>query len=183
MVVTDDVDLAATMRSQRNQGRDQDSAWLRHVQLGYNYRIDEISAALGVAQLRRLEELRVGRQNVFDSYRALLSASPWLRLPQAEPPAEVDWFVYVVQVDRDLDRNRLMADLARLGIPSRPYFSPIHLQPFYMSQFGYRPGDFPRTERVASRTLALPFSSLMTEAQVRLVGEALVEAGGLQFAA
>ena len=68
-----------------------------------------------------------------------------------------------------------MAALQERGIPSRPYFTPIHLQPFYRERFGYREGDFPVTERVARSTLALPFSSVMTEEQVECVCENLVE--------
>jgi dTDP-4-amino-4,6-dideoxygalactose transaminase len=173
MLVTDDDPLAEELRSLRNQGRDTGGTWLRHVRLGFNYRIDEMSAALGVAQLRRIEELRAGRARVVAAYRERLMGFEWLRLPTAAAGAEVDWFVYVVRVDPAVDRDRLMDRLAERGIPARPYFSPIHLQPLYRERFGFAPGDFPVTERVAHSTLALPFSSLLTDGQVDQVCDAL----------
>lgn len=173
MVVTDDAELASVMRSLRNQGRDEDGTWLRHVRLGYNYRMDELSAALGVAQLRRLDELRSRRERVVGAYRAALAGFEWLALPQARPGASVDWFVYVVRVRDPIDRDRLIEQLAVHGVPARPYFSPIHLQPFYRERLGHGPGDFPVTERVAAQTLALPFSSRLSEEEVGRIAEAL----------
>ena len=176
MVVTDDGDLADAMRSMRNQGRDADGTWLRHVRLGFNYRIDELSAALGVAQLERLDELRAGRMRVAQLYAAALGRHDWLRLPTERPGASVDWFVYVVRLDPTIDRDRVLDALAAAGIPSRPYFTPIHLQPYYRDRFGFRPGDLPVTERVAGSTLALPFSSRLEPEQVERVADALTAA-------
>jgi len=176
MVVTDDPALAETMRSLRNQGRDADGTWLRHVRLGYNYRLDELSAAIGVAQLERLAELQAGRARVAIRYEAALAGLDWLRLPRAGAGEVVDWFVYVIRLNAEIDRERVMSRLAELGVPSRPYFAPLHLQPFYRSTFGFQPGDFPVTERVAASTLALPFSSRLADEDVGYVASALVEA-------
>jgi len=173
MVVTDDASLADTMRSLRNQGRDADGTWLRHVRLGYNYRLDELSAAVGMAQLERLEELRAGRARVAAAYERALAGLDWVTLPRAGAGETVDWFVYVIRLHPDIDRDRLIGRLAGLGVPSRPYFAPIHLQPFYRTMFAFRPGDFPVTERVAASTLALPFSSRLSDEDVRYVAEAL----------
>lgn len=175
MVVTDDAALAATFRSLRNQGRDEDGTWLNHIQLGFNYRLDELSAAIGVAQLERLAELAAGRARVVADYERALAGRDWLRLPAAGPDETVDWFVYVVRLDASIDRDHVMAELAARGVPSRPYFSPIHLQPFYRSQFGHAPGDFPVTERVAASTLAIPFSAVLSAADVAYVAEALID--------
>ena len=146
------------MRSLRNQGRDTDGTWLRHVRLGYNYRLDEMSAAVGVAQLERLAELHAGRDRVAAAYERALGGRDWVRLPRAGAGEVVDWFVYVVRLHPEIDRDRVIGRLAERGVPARPYFSPLHLQPFYRATFGFRPGDFPVTERVAASTLALPFS-------------------------
>ena len=181
MVVTDDPDLASIMRSLRNQGRDEDGTWLRHVRLGFNYRIDELSAALGLAQHRRLGELRRGRDRVVARYAEALADLDWLTLPTVRAGASVDWFVYVVQLDLRLDRDRIVNQLAAVGVPSRPYFSPIHLQPYYRERFGYAPGDFPVTESVAARTLALPFSSRLDENSVERVAHALRAAAAEQY--
>jgi perosamine synthetase len=174
MVVTDDPSIAEAIRSMRNQGRDRDGTWLRHVRLGYNYRLDELSAALGVAQMERIDELRRGRRRVVAAYQAALGGEDWITLPTAGPDESVDWFVYVVQLHPDIDRNRVMEHLAAHGVASRPYFSPLHLQPFYMKTFGFQPGDFPVTERVAATTLALPFSSRISDDDVRYVADVLI---------
>ena len=176
VVLTDDAELAERMRSMRNQGRDEDGTWLRHVRLGYNYRLDELSAALGVGQLERLAELRGGRDRVVEDYAAAFAGRTWARLPQAAAGADVDWFVYVIRLDPGIDRDRMIGQLEERGVASRPYFSPIHLQPLYTSTFGHRPGSFPVTERVSASTLALPFSSLMDRAMVDQVVAAVDDA-------
>ena len=175
VVLTDDPQLATVMRSLRNQGRDEDGTWLRHVRLGYNYRIDEMSAALGVAQLARLPELRAGRRRVAAAYDRALSGHEWVTAPTAPPDADVDWFVYVIRLRSDVDRDRLIGQLADREIPARPYFSPIHLQPYYRERFGFAEGDFPVTERVARSTLALPFSSRLEEGDVQRVVDGLAD--------
>ena len=175
-MVTDDPDLASIFRSLRNQGRDEDGTWLRHVRLGYNYRMDELSAAIGVAQMERLAELRAGRARVAKAYEAALAGQDWLRLPSAGPGESVDWFVYVVRLDLAIDRARVMDDLEAAGVATRPYFAPLHMQPFFVESFGYGAGDFPVAERVAASTLALPFSARLPDEDVRYVANALLEA-------
>ena len=181
VVVTDDPELAGMFRSLRNQGRDDDGTWLRHIRLGYNYRMDELSAALGVAQLERAAELRAGRARVVQSYAAALGGTDWLRLPRQASDETVDWFVYVVRLDDSIDRARLMRELDAGGVPARAYFSPLHLQPLYREAFGYAPGDFPITERVAASTLALPFSPKLSEDDVAYVRDALLAGVERQF--
>ena len=183
MVVTDDDRLAETMRSLRNQGRDSDGTWLRHVRLGYNYRLDELSAAVGVAQLERLAELRAGRDRVVAAYQRELVGLDWLTLPAAGAGESVDWFVYVVRLHSEIDRDTVLAGLGERGVPARPYFSPLHLQPFYRDLFGFKPGDFPVTERVAASTLALPFSSRLADDDVAYVAAALRDVVGAEAAA
>jgi perosamine synthetase len=172
-VVTDDAAMASRMRRMANQGRDDEGTWLRHVELGFNYRMDELSAAVGVAQLRRFEELRAGRRHAADAYEVALADIDRVTVPRSAAGAEVDWFVYVVRLDPSVDRDRLIDKLAEEGVPSRPYFTPLHLQPFYRERFGFQPGDFPVTERIADSTLALPFSSLMSDDEVAVVADAL----------
>ena len=181
VVVTDDPELAALFRSLRNQGRDDDGTWLRHVRLGFNYRLDELSAAVGVGQLERIAELRAGRMHVVRAYESALGGCDWLRLPVSGSDEDVDWFVFVIRLDPAIDRTRLMEQLEAAGVPTRPYFSPLHLQPVF-SELGHRPGDFPVTERVAATTLALPFSALHSEADVAYVCDALIKAGARSFA-
>jgi len=167
------------------QDRAQDSArlstgsnsntWLHHVRLGYNYRLDELSAALGLAQLERIEELLAKRERVAQMYNERLKEVDGVEIPYISPKTtRMSWFVYVIRLSPELDRDKIMAKLQAKGIPSRPYFTPIHLQPFYREMFGCQEGDFPITESVARSTLALPFSGVMTEEQVEYVCESLV---------
>ena len=183
VVVTDDPALASLFRSLRNQGRDEDGTWLRHVRLGYNYRLDELSAAIGVAQLERRDELVANRNRVAAVYDAAFAGLDWVKAPRAAPGETVDWFVYVIHLDPAIDRTRLIADLDTHGVPSRPYFSPLHLQPFYQEALGHRPGDFPVTERIAASTLAIPFSARLSDEDARYVSDAVIEAATSQFRA
>lgn len=176
MIVTDCADWDTLFRSLRNQGRDVFDAWLNHTRLGYNYRLDEMSAALGLAQLGRIEELLAKRERVARWYNERLADQELIRVPYVAPnTTRVSWFVYVVRIQPPAARDSVVGRLAEQGIPSRPYFTPIHLQPFYRERFGYARGDFPVTEYLGDVSLALPFSSVMTEAQVDFVCERLCE--------
>ena len=174
MIVTGRDDWDALFRSLRNQGRDVFDAWLNHTRLGYNYRMGEMSAALGVSQLRRIEELLAKRERVAEWYNERLVDVEGVQIPYIGPTTtRMSWFVYVVRFAPEIGRNRVVAQLKKQGIPSRPYFTPIHLQPFYVQKFGYQRGDFPVTEEAGDTCLALPFSSVMTEEQVEYVCLAL----------
>ncbi|MDB5296209.1 MAG: polysaccharide biosynthesis protein, partial [Phycisphaerales bacterium] len=171
MIVTDDDRLAADCRSLRNQGRD-GMAWLAHQRLGYNYRLDEMSAALGVVQCDRLPELLESRRRVANLYVDRLMTNRYLILPTVTDDQHASWFVFVVRLN-DLfepgDRDEVMRLLRADGVGCNNYFPPIHLQPYMVEKFGFKPGDFPVCEYVSSRTLALPFFTTMT---ARQVGEA-----------
>jgi dTDP-4-amino-4,6-dideoxygalactose transaminase len=170
MMVTNREDWANLFRSLRNQGRDVFDAWLNHTRLGYNYRLDEMSAALGVAQMLRIEELLNNRARVAGWYNERIDEIPGISKPFIAPTTtRMSWFVYVIRCEQGVDRNKVMTHLEQRGIPSRPYFTPIHLQPFYQDRFGYRQGDFPETELAGDTSLALPFSGIMTEQQVEIV--------------
>lgn len=176
MMVTDKADWDALFRSLRNQGRDVFDAWLNHTRLGYNYRLDEMSAALGLAQLRRIDELLDRRATVAGWYNSRVDAIEGLEKPCITgTTTRMSWFVYVVRCGEDVSRDALMSYLQEQGIPSRPYFTPIHLQPFYGQQFGWRRGDLPHTEKAGDTFLALPFSGVMTEEQVDYVCDHLAE--------
>lgn len=174
MIVTNDDDWAALFRSLRNQGRDVFDAWLNHTRLGYNYRLDEMSAALGLSQIGRLNELLAKREQVAGWYNERLHDEELIEIPQiVAATTRMSWFVYVVRIKPPAQRDAVMKHLAEAGIPSRPYFTPIHLQPFYREKFGYQRGDFPVTEYLGDVSLALPFSGVMTEDQVDYVCERL----------
>ena len=177
MVVTDDDEAADFIRSLRNQGRAVGDTWLQHTHLGYNYRLDEMSAAMGVTQMRRLDTLLAKREQVAAWYEARLSEIPGVEVPIVESyTTRMSWFVYVVRFDARIDRDSLAKRLEERGVPARPYFLPIHLQPYTAERFGWREGDFPVTEDLVRRGLALPFSGVMTEEQVEYVCRSIREA-------
>ena len=173
-IVTDNEEWANLFRSLRNQGRDVFDAWLNHTRLGYNYRLDELSAALGLVQIQRIEQLLAKREQVARWYNERLADVELIERPYIAPTTtRTSWFVYVVRIRPPADRNEVMRRLAEAGIPGRPYFTPIHLQPFYREKFGYQRGDFPVTEYLGDVSLALPFSGVMTEEQVDYVCQML----------
>ncbi|GAW93987.1 DegT/DnrJ/EryC1/StrS family aminotransferase [Calderihabitans maritimus] len=177
VIVTDDEEIAKLCRSMRNQGRGEDGAWLCHERLGFNYRMDELSAALGIAQLERIEELLAKREKVARMYNERLREIEGVKVPYVAPEVNrMSWFVYVIRLEEGIDRDKVMEYLTAHGVGSRPYFTPIHLQPFYVEQFGYKEGDFPVTERVAKSTIALPFYNNLTEEQVDYVVKTLERA-------
>ncbi len=158
VIVTDDDQAAALMFALRNQGRAPGDTWLQHTHLGYNYRLDEMSAALGRVQMRRLEEFLAKREMVAGWYNQRLANVPGVQAPQlAAETSRASWFVYVVRFSPEIDRERMARKLDEAGIPARPYFLPVHLQPYMVEQFGFQPGDFPITEDLGRRGLALPF--------------------------
>jgi perosamine synthetase len=176
MLVTDNEQWAQLFRSLRNQGRSNDAEWLRYERLGFNYRLDEMSAALGLAQFRRLDELLRRREAVAARYSAFFSTIEGVApLADARPNMTRTWFLYVVRFAPHIDRDRVMAALHARGIMARPYFWPIHLQPFYMERFGFAPGDFPVAEESGHRLLALPMSPNLSDEDVDFVCAAVAE--------
>lgn len=174
-VVTSDARLAELCRSLANQGR-ADVAWLHHVRLGYNYRLDEMSAALGLSQLNRLEEIVHRRACAAALYLEALSRFPDLVLPYVAPSVGMSWFVFVVRLTSSYgraDRDHLLRALQAQGIGCRDYFPPIHLQPFVRKALGTRPGQFPVAECASDRSLALPFYSGLSAADVSRVACAI----------
>jgi len=181
MIVTDNDEAAGFIRSLRNQGRAVGDTWLQHTHLGYNYRLDEMSAALGTAQMCRLDELLTKREQVADWYAARLGEIPGVEIPIVEPyTTRMSWFVYVIRFDSKINRDVLAKQLEEKGVPVRPYFLPIHLQPYMVKRFGYLEGDFPVTEDLGRRGMAVPFSGMMAEEQVEYVCQSI--RGGLSVA-
>lgn len=172
IVVTDEEDLARLVRSLRNQGRQEMGTWLDHQFLGYNYRLDEMSAALGASQMSRLDEILEKRDRVAGSYTERLKGFDWVRPPVTRPHVRASRFVYVVTLAEGLDRNRVIRSMEADGIPTRVYFSPVHRQP-YLKDSPAASVKLPVTEAIAPRTLALPFHNNLTEEQMDRVVDSL----------
>jgi perosamine synthetase len=176
MVTTSSREHKERIDSERNQGRAPNLDWLDHDRLGFNYRLSDIACALGVAQLERLDELLAGRARVADAYRQALAGLEELTLPCQDRDGERrGWFVFVVQLPRRVDRDEAISALATRGIPAKPYFPAVHLMSFYRERFGHREGQFPVCEDIAARSIALPFSPVLTEGQIERVAAALRE--------
>ena len=170
MLATDREEWAGLFRSLRNQGRDRSGTWLNHVRLGYNYRLPEMSAALGLAQLRRIDELLGKRDRVAARYAERLRTVDGVAVIEPAPgTTRLSWFVYVVRLDEGVDRDAVMGYLGDRGIPTRPYFVPIHLQPLYRERFGYREGMYPAAEAAGASTLALPFHHGLADEEIEYV--------------
>jgi dTDP-4-amino-4,6-dideoxygalactose transaminase len=176
LIICDEDRAANLMRALRNQGRAPGDTWLSHTYLGYNYRLDEMSAALGITQIKRLDAMLAKREKVAGWYTERLGDIAAIELPQVTAETtRMSWFVYVIRLRKDVDRADLARRLEARGVPIRPYFLPIHLQPYMVERFGYREGDYPVTEDLGRRGVAVPFSGVMSEAQVAYVCEALRE--------
>ena len=174
MIVCNSKEWDRLFRSLRNQGRDVFDTWLNHSRLGFNYRMDEMSAAFGLVQLQRIEKLLSKRSRVARWYNERMVHIPGVNSISISPTtSRLSWFVYPIRLSKEIDRTRLMAQLEKSGIPTRPYFTPIHLQSFYRKQYGYNLGDFPNAELAGKSFLALPFHGKMTEDQVDIVSDAL----------
>lgn len=175
MIVTADEETARLCRSMRNQGRGEANVWLSHERLGYNYRLDEMSAALGLVQMKRIDEILSKRAAVAAQYERGLSSVRGILLPSEAPKARISWFVYVIRLDERIDRDQVMQHLLDNGVGCRPYFTPIHLQPFYRETFDYKEGDFPVTEKAGRTCLAIPFHNNLSVAEIDYVVERLRE--------
>jgi perosamine synthetase len=172
MVVGSDPEIDEHVRSPRNQGRRADDPWLRHSRVGFNYRMDEMSAALGVAQMHRVEEILARRAEVARWYREELAGLEEIHLPETAPWADPAWFVMHLRVENASVRDGLIEHLAADGIEAKAYFDPpIHRQPAYADLDESRP--LPVTEEAAHTTLVVPFFSTMSREQVQRVRESL----------
>ena len=183
MIVTDDDRLARRAQMMRNHGRtpapgpsagmaQPPGSWLQHECLGYSYRLSELAAALGIAQMERLDELLKSRREVANLYMQRLMDWQDLILPTVEQPRDMSWFIFVVRLSDEytqIERDRIMQGMHRHEIGAGNYFPCIHLQPFYRDVLGTKRGEYPVAESVSTRTIALPFFTPMDETQVELV--------------
>ena len=175
MVVPSDPEVAERLRSERNQGRAADMGWLDHGGLGFNYRLSDLAAALGVAQVEKLDAMLADRGRVASLYAEGLADVAEVDAPIAGRGKELrSWFVYPVRLASGLDRDVTIARLAQRGIAAKAYLPCIHLFP-HLHALGYREGQFPVAEAASATSLALPFFPSMKESQVARVCEALAE--------
>ncbi len=177
MIVTNNDKTAELCKSMCNQGRASNMQWLTHERLGYNYRMDEMSAALGVEQLKRIDFFLKKRREIANLYMEKLKNVPGIILPEIRDYNNHSWFVFAVRVKEGIDRAEIIKKLAKEGIASKAYFYPcIHLQPFYKNEFGYKEGNFPVAEKVSKSALILPFYVQLNEEIINKVVSSLKRA-------
>lgn len=172
MILTDSDDLAQLCLSLRNQGRGKGASWLAHERLGYNFRLSDINCALGIVQLSRIDDIKAKRRQVAQWYRDMLADDERLIVPAEPKDCDMSWFVFVVRLKENFTterRSRILQQMKSCNIQVSNYFPPVHLMPFISEQFGHRPGDFPITESVSQRTIALPFHNHLTKDQIAKV--------------
>ena len=180
ILVTNSEELSKMARSLRNQGRDEGASWLQHERLGYNYRMSDINAALGIAQMNRIEEMLYKRKNVKQIYDQKLKNAfdeGLLINQKGLTGSDISTFVYVVRLGdrfKQSDRDHTLEELRNNGIQCSNYFTPIHLQPHF-GELGWKYGDMPVTEKISERTISLPFYNNLTSDQVEYVCNKLIE--------
>jgi perosamine synthetase len=165
------------LKSLSNQGRTDSGEWLTHGHLGFNYRLDDVSAALGLAQLEKLDAILELRAEVATRYGELVEPLEGVEAPLPDDEDHLrSWFVYVVRLADELDRNAVMARLSEEGIASKPYLPSIHLQPYWRERFGTGEGMYPVAESASRHSLALPFHTRLTAGEQERVVDALAAA-------
>jgi len=176
IILTNNDNIAEFCRSSSNQGRKiEDGKWLEHIRLGYNYRLDEMSCALGVVQMKRIKEILKKRKRVAEIYNKKLKQIKGLETPYIKEGNNLSWFVYVIKLENDLAHKRddIIKEMAKKGIQCGNYFQTIHLQPFYKESFGFKEGDFPVAENISQRTIALPFYANLKEKDIDFIVKSL----------
>jgi perosamine synthetase len=176
MITTNDRGVAELCRSMRNQGRDTDGAWLRHVRLGYNYRLSELHAALGLAQLERIDEILFSRSEVARRYTQRLSGQAQLQVLENNSRMTRSWFVYIIRFRSASPaalRDRVRAELRDKGIATQIYFTPIHQQPFFKKCHTGNIPALPHTDQAANECLAIPFHTRLSEGEIQFVCDAI----------
>jgi len=176
MIVTNNDQLHKLVISMRNQGRDDGMGWLAHARLGYNCRLSDINCAIGIVQMKRIDDILGKRHRVAEWYQARLRDESRVSMQKIPVDCRISWFVMVIRLNDDYtsqQRDNIIQSLRNKGVGCSNYFPPIHLQPFYVEQFGYKRGDFPICEALCDRTIALPFHGQLTEAEVDTVCQEL----------
>ena len=175
VILTDSDELYTQLKSLTNQGRSDDGAWLVHSRLGFNYRLSDVHAAIGIAQIERLDWMQDARARIAGTYQERMASIDGVT-PMYEGPQRRSWFVYAPRLDADLDRDRIIGRLEAEGVSAKPYLPCIHLQPYYREAHGHAPGELPITEAISASTIALPFFCEMTDDQVDRVCQAMERA-------
>ena len=149
--------------------QDRVSTWIYDMEaLGFNYRITDFQAALGLNQLKKMDRIKSRRREIVNYYNEHFSSFEELILPFEDENVDSNFHLYVLQVKENsrFDRYDFFSHLQSLSYLPMVHYIPVHLLKYYRDNFGFRPGDFPITERVYSRAVSIPLYPSMTDAQV-----------------
>jgi len=172
MIITNNETIYNLCDSYKNQGRDnQNMQWLDHKYLGYNYRMSEMQAALGVEQFKRIDFLLKEKKKIADAYTKRFSENARITPPFIAPENKESWFVYTIRVGSKEARDALMKYLEQDGISTKIYLPSIHLFEYYRDTYGYKPDDFPVSEHISDTILALPFYIGLTEKDIDYISK------------
>ena len=151
--------------------------WLDHKYLGYNYRMDEMSAALGIAQLEKLDFMIKERQKICITYNKYFGKySDLVQIPQVSEDNIHTWFVYVLLIkNKKIKRDEVIKDLYKIEVATKPYLPSIHLFDFYKKIFKYKRGDFPVSESVSDSAIALPLYIGLKEGDIMEIAKKVIE--------
>jgi perosamine synthetase len=175
MLVLDDDDVAAKIRALMNQGRGSMGQWLSHIYLGYNFRMSEVQAAIGIEQVKRLDEILSKRDKAAELYLKHLKGVDVIKTQYIAENAKMSWFVFVVTLDEGIDRDEVIGKLNEKSIAARAYFTPIHGQPYLENYETKGTESLPNTLNIGKRTLALPFYNNISEEEVAHICKCLIE--------
>ncbi|MCL4417012.1 MAG: DegT/DnrJ/EryC1/StrS family aminotransferase, partial [Actinobacteria bacterium] len=174
MIVSNSNKIINLCKSLRNQGRNINNDWLYHERLGFNYRMNEMSASLGITQLKKINFLINKREEIVGWYNEYLKNTPAIILPKVAPGNFHSWFVYVIRLLNN-KREKIIEQLSKEGIQTKPYLPVLHLQPYIRKMFDYKKGDFPVAELVSSQSLALPLHVDLTRKDIKYISEKITK--------
>jgi len=172
VVTTDDAEVAEKCQLIRTQGQ---SERYVHVDIGYNYRLTDVSAALGVAQLGRIEWIMEEKERIAKSYNGAFAGHPLIKVPSVpEYVNRPSWYMYCLTLDKRINKDNVLKLMKTQGVDYRLSFPPIHLQPIYRKLFNYHKGDFPISEAVFNRFIDIPCWVGMTQEQMERVVKVVI---------
>lgn len=177
MIVTNNKKTYELCCSLRNQGRSPNMQWLDHKYLGYNYRMGEMGAALGIVQLGKLEYMIRERSKIAKQYSQYFQKYDKLvQIPETAPENTHTWFVYVLRIKNPkIKRDKIIEDLWKHGISTKPYLPSIHLFDFYRKKFKYKPSDLPVSEATSKSSIALPLYIGLKNKDIEYISKKVVE--------
>jgi dTDP-4-amino-4,6-dideoxygalactose transaminase len=187
MICTDNDEWAERCRVMSLHGISKD-AWMRYtatgswyyeiIAPGYKYNMTDIAAAVGLAQLRKAETMRVRREDIASRYDQAFGLLPEVQIPSNQAECQHSWHLYMLRLNSDrlrIDRAQFIEELKKRSIGASVHFIPLHIHPYYRKTYGYQPGDFPVAYQEYLREISLPIYSKMSDEQVDDVISAVQE--------